>query len=128
MSFGFSVGDILGGANLAYSLYQSLSATEGSAREYAKLIKELDAVHKVLVQVEQLRELKQLKQETLNALLFTVNTANEAMEDFIIRCKAYEGSLRTGGSGNVWKDGWKKGKWSIQMPNQVDSRCFALEQ
>ncbi|KAE8451379.1 hypothetical protein EG329_004008 [Mollisiaceae sp. DMI_Dod_QoI] len=90
MSFGFSVGDILGGANLAYNLYQSLSATKGSAREYAKLIKELDVVRKVLIQVEKLRESNQLLQETLNALLFTVNTANEAMEDFMLRYKVYE--------------------------------------
>ncbi|KUJ10528.1 uncharacterized protein LY89DRAFT_787539 [Mollisia scopiformis] len=130
MSFGFSVGDILGGANLAYNLCKSLSAAKGSAREYSKLIKELDTVHKVLLQVEQLRESNQLRKETLNALLFTVNTTNEAMEDFMIRCKAYKDSLRPGGSGNIWKDGWMKGKWSVQMPNQTqkypyDNACFS---
>ncbi|PVH77975.1 hypothetical protein DL98DRAFT_534220 [Cadophora sp. DSE1049] len=126
MSFGFSVGDILGGAKLAYGLCQSLSATKGSAREYAKLIKELDAIHKVLLQVERLRESNQLRQETLNALLFTVNTANEAMEDFMIKCKAYEDSLRPGGSGGMWKDGWMKGKW-YQNADPGDSCCFCFQ-
>jgi hypothetical protein len=127
MSFGFSVGDILGGANMAYNLYKSLSATKGSAREYAKLIQELDMVHKVLLQVDQLRGSNHMKQETLNALLFTINTANEAMEDFTLRSNAYENSLKAGGSGNIWKDGWMKGKWFIQMPTQVNLVPFALK-
>jgi hypothetical protein len=124
MSFGFSVGDILSGATLAYRLYQSLSSTKGSAQEYRELIAELNVVHKVLMQVDQLRASNQLAQATLNAMLFIVNSASEAMETFILNNEGYGESLKAGGSGNVVKDGWRKGKWAYQMPAQVFRACF----
>lgn len=54
MSFGFSVGDFISGASLAFKLYQSLSATKGSVKGYQELVTELNVVHKVLMQVDQL--------------------------------------------------------------------------
>lgn len=119
MTFGFSVGDILGGASLACQLCNALSATRGSARDYQQLIAELNAVHKVLIQVEQLRVSNQLAQATLNALLFITNAANEAMEVFLVDHKAYAESLKQGGSGNLLKDGWRKGRWALQMESEV---------
>jgi hypothetical protein len=83
-------------AGLAYNLYQALSTTKGSAHEYRELIVELNVVHKVLMQVEQLRASNQLAQATLNAMLFIVNSANEAMETFIINHEAYGESLKVG--------------------------------
>jgi uncharacterized protein YlxW (UPF0749 family) len=76
-----------------------LSTTKESAHEYRELIAELNVVHKVLMQVEQLRASNQLAQATLNAMLFIVNSANEAMETFVINHKAYAESLKVGGSG-----------------------------
>ncbi|KAL3431279.1 hypothetical protein BDV09DRAFT_188560 [Aspergillus tetrazonus] len=70
MSFGFSVGDVIAGASLAYKLYQILSETRGASREYQSLMTKLLIVHKVLLQVEQLRAANQLAQSTLNAILF----------------------------------------------------------
>jgi hypothetical protein len=119
MSFGFSVGDILGGASLAYQLCKALSETKGSARDYQQLIAELNVVHKVLIQVEQLRVSNQLAQATLNALLFTINTANEAMEVFLADHEKYRESLKQGGSGNMLKDSWRKGKWAFEMESEV---------
>jgi hypothetical protein len=101
MPFGFSVRDILAGVGLAYNLYQALSDAKGSAQEYEELIAELNVVHKVLLQVEQLRASNQLAQVTLNAMLFIVNSANEAMESFLLNHEAYADSLKVGGSGNV---------------------------
>jgi hypothetical protein len=120
MPFGFSVRDILAGVGLAYNLYQALSDAKGSAQEYEELIAELNVVHKVLLQVEQLRASNQLAQVTLNAMLFIVNSANEAMESFLLNHEAYADSLKVGGSGNVLKDSVRKGKWAYKMPAQVD--------
>lgn len=119
MSFGFSVGDILGGASLAYQLCKALSETKGSTRNYQQLIAELNVVHKVLLQVEELRVSNQLAQATLNALLFTTNSANEAMEVFLADHEKYSESLKLGGSGNVLKDSWRKGRWAFQMESEV---------
>jgi hypothetical protein len=119
MSFGFSVGDFIAGATLASRLYKALSVTKGSSKDYQHLIAELNVVHKVLVQVEQLRVTNQLAQATVNALLFIVNSANEAMEIFLADHKKYRKSLTPGGSGNVVVDTWRKGRWAFEMESEV---------
>ena len=87
--------------------------------EYQQLVAELNVVHKVLLQVEQLRASNQLAQATLNALLFIINSANEAMEVFLIDYENYGEFLKPGGSRHAIKDRWRKGKWAIQMPTEV---------
>ncbi|KAK6948138.1 hypothetical protein Daesc_009902 [Daldinia eschscholtzii] len=119
MSFGFSVGDILAGAQLAYTLSKSLSEAKGASNEYQELIAQLNVVHKVLIHVDELRTANQLAQATVNALLFTINTTNEAIETFLTQYETYEDSLRQGGSGNIVKDVYKKGRWATQMSNKV---------
>ncbi|KAI0850362.1 hypothetical protein F5Y00DRAFT_268494 [Daldinia vernicosa] len=119
MSFGFSVGDILAGAQLAYTLGKALSDTKGASSDYQELISQLHVVHKVLIQVDQLRAANQLAQATINALLFTINSASEAIEKFLTQYENYEESLRQGGSGKILKDVYKKGKWATQMPDKV---------
>lgn len=118
MSFGFSVGDILGGASLAYKLCRALSEEKGRT-DYQQLIAELNIVHKVLLQVEELRVSNQLAQATLNALLFTTNSASEAMEVFLADHAKYSESFKRGGSGNMFKDTWRRGMWVSQMTSEV---------
>ncbi|GKZ26891.1 hypothetical protein AbraIFM66951_012042 [Aspergillus brasiliensis] len=116
MSFGFGVGDFLAGASLAYKLYQTLSETQGSSKDYQSLTAKLLVVHKVLLQVEQLRAANQLAQSTLNAILFLTNGMNEAIGDFMTTVELYRESLQDGGSGNAIKDIFYKGKWAIKAP------------
>ena len=87
--------------------------------EYQQLVAELNIVHKVLLQVEQLRASNQLAQATVNALLFIVNSANEAMEVFLLDYENYGECLKPGGSRHAIKDRWRKEKWAIQMPSEV---------
>lgn len=119
MSFGFSVGDILAGAELAYTLYAALSDAHGAASEYRQLGKELLVVHRVLLHVDQLRAANQLAQATVNALLFSVNTTNEAIGSFLTQYETYQSSLGPDGPKNLVKVAFKKGKWAIQMPDKV---------
>ncbi len=101
MSFGFSVGDFLAGAALAYNTYKALSDREGSSKQYRELITSLNIVHKILLQVEQIRVSSTFAQPTLNALLVTVNSANECMVSFLTKHEKYADSLSDGGSGNT---------------------------
>jgi hypothetical protein len=119
MSFGFSVGDFIAGAELALTLYQSLSTAKGSAAEYRELIAELNVVHKVLVQVDQLRAANHFAQATIQDMLFIVASATSAMEAFLTNYESYGLSLREAGSGNIIKDVWKKGSWTFNMPARV---------
>jgi hypothetical protein len=43
------------------------------------------------------------------------------MESFLIKYEKYGESLKEGGSGHVIKDGWRKGKWSFRMPEEVSA-------
>lgn len=119
MSFGFSVGDFIAAAELAHTLYQSLSTAKGSAQDYRELIAELNIVHKVLLQVNQLQASNQLALATTNNLLFIVASASDAIEAFLINYRSYGPSFRDAGSGNPFKDVFKKGSWAIQMPKKV---------
>lgn len=119
MSFVFSVGDFVAGAQLAYTLGKALSDSKGAAREYQELIAELNVVHKVLLQVDELRSANQLAQATVNALLFTVNSVTVTMETFIEHFSSYQDSLNPGGSGNLAKDVYRKTKWAVGMPQKV---------
>ncbi|KAE8138588.1 hypothetical protein BDV38DRAFT_292185 [Aspergillus pseudotamarii] len=126
MSFGFSVGDFLAGAQLAHKLCQSLSYAKGASKEFQDLTRELFTTHRVLLQVEQLRACNQLTQSTLNAILFLAAGINEAMEEFMMGWDHYRDSLQRGGSGNRIKDIFRKGKWSISMDSEVDKLRNAL--
>lgn len=124
MSFGFSVGDFLAVAELAYQLSKALSDSTGATKQYQELVATLNVVHKVLLQVEELRAANQLAQATVNALLFTVNTTNVTIETFLDQHAAYNKSLKPGGSGNGVIDLFQKGKWAIHMPDKASSRTM----
>ncbi|PKK49919.1 hypothetical protein CI102_8721 [Trichoderma harzianum] len=50
MTSGFSLGDFIAVAQLAYQLSKALSESKGATEEYRTLIAELDVVHRVLLQ------------------------------------------------------------------------------
>lgn len=127
MSFGFGVGDFLAVAKLAIQLSEVLSDSAGATQQYQELIAILNVVHKVLLQVDQLRGANQLAQATVNALLFTVNSTNVTMETFLDQYAAYSKSLRPGGSGNRVSDMVQKGKWAIQMPDKASPLTIVIE-
>ena len=119
MSFGFSVGDFLAGAQLAYTLGKALSDSHGASKQYQELIAELHVVHKVMLQVQELHAAKQLSIATVNALLFTINATNGVMEAFLDEHERYSKSLKRGGSRNSVKDFYWKGRWATSMPEKV---------
>ncbi len=75
-----------------------------------ELITSLNIVHKILLQVEQIRVSSTFAQPTLNALLVTVNSANECMVSFLTEHEKYADSLRDGGSGNTITETFRKVK------------------
>ncbi|KAF2124255.1 hypothetical protein P153DRAFT_371116 [Dothidotthia symphoricarpi CBS 119687] len=119
MFFGFSVGDFLAGAQLAYTLHQVLSDAKHSPEELQELNTQLDVVYKVLLQVDQLQTTNQLSPATINALLFTVNSGIETMESFLDQNQLYLDMLKSDGPGFSTADAWWKLEWPVQMPTRV---------
>jgi hypothetical protein len=128
MSFGFSAGDFVAAANLAYKLVLALSESSGSSMEYQQLIQDLSCVHRTLLQVEQMKEACQLNQSTINALKHQVDSAKVPMEVFLEKTEKYRRSLSGGGgTGSSVKDSWRKMGWSLQKKDDVKALRDVLQ-
>ena len=55
MSFGYSVGDVLAGANLSYRLLRVMMDSKGASGEYRDAILELGAMQQAFMQVSQMK-------------------------------------------------------------------------
>ena len=119
MSFGFSVGDFVAGASLAYDLIIALSSSRGSSMEYQQLIQQLYIMHKTCMHVEQIRSSNQMTHATLNATVLIVKNISKQIEAFLRKTEKYRKSLRAGGSGSIAKDAWRKVGWSLFKPTEV---------
>ena len=119
MSFGFSVGDFVAAANLAYKLVLALSESSGSSMEYQQLIQDLSCVHRTLLQVEQMKGANQLNQSTINALIYQVNSTKIPMQAFLEKTEKYRKALGGGGSSTIMKDSWRKIGWSLHKKEEV---------
>lgn len=112
MSFGFSVGDFIAAAELAYKLGKALA--HDSRESYAQLIGQLDSVQKVLLQIEDMHNADQFVASTINALMFIADSIKELVGSFLSRYEKYSKSLKPGGSGNAFRDGYRKVRWAFK--------------
>jgi len=122
MSFGFSAGDFIAAATLAYKLVVALSESSGSSMEYQQLIQDLSCVHRTLIQVEDMRSANQLNQSTINALRHQVDGTMKPMEVFLEKTEKYRKSLGAAnfsGSGSAVKDSWRKMGWALHKGSDV---------
>lgn len=123
MSLGTGVGDILACARHAYKLYQELSKIYGYSREYRTLSSRLLTVHKVLLQVEQLRAAYQLTQSTFNAIRFLAGKMSEAINGFVNRLEGIR-AYQAGGSVLALKYVFSTGESSSEMTGEVSSSVY----
>ncbi|KFY85218.1 hypothetical protein V500_08610 [Pseudogymnoascus sp. VKM F-4518 (FW-2643)] len=83
MSFGYSIGDFIAGANLSYRLLQALSSSQGPSQEYQEALIEIGAIHQaflqkmgwVLFKKDELRALKDALHLNLNSISVLLATA-----------------------------------------------------
>ncbi|KAK2760781.1 hypothetical protein FQN54_002018 [Arachnomyces sp. PD_36] len=120
MSFGFSAGDFIAGANLAYQLIRALSDSKGATIEYQEAIQELDCMHKTFMQVGQMRASNLLSQATLNAISWMAHSSKEVIAKFLEKTEKYRQSLsRKGGTSSLLKDSWRKIGWSLYKKQEL---------
>ena len=119
MSFGFSVGDFVAAANLAYKLVLALSDSSGSSMEYQQLILDLSCVRRTLLQVEQMKNANQLNPSTINALRYQVENTKQPIRAFLEKTEKYRKALGGFGPSNTVKDSWRKIGWSLLKTDEV---------
>jgi len=113
ITFG-SVGDIISVSLVVKDLLIALNDSRGSSAEYQAVIRELYVLDTALLQVEQLSRSHAATPE-LQALYETAKQTAAKCQDSVASFKArlgkYNGSLTTGGSGNILKDTARKIQW-----------------
>lgn len=120
MSFGFSVGDFIAGAELAYKLIRALSETQGATMEYQEAIQELGCIQQTFLHVGHMRASNLFSQATLNAIACMVHSSKEIMARFLEKTEKYRRSLSgTGGTSSRAADSWRKIGWSLYKKQEL---------
>jgi hypothetical protein len=119
MSFGFSVGDFLAGANLAYRLIRSLSETRGASMEYQEVICELGYIQQTFLHVEHMNSSNIFSRATINAISHIMNTSIDVMARFLEKTEKYRQSLSNNGGQSLVADSWRKIGWSLFKKDEL---------
>lgn len=117
-----SVGDCITISILIKDVFSALDNSQGSAAEYQELCRELWSLDKALLEVKQLSEnISDVVQ--LNALQQSVGRAvtqcKECIVTYLDKIKAFNRTLRDGGSGSRIRDAYGKIKWSLTQKYEL---------
>lgn len=123
MSFGYSIGDLIGGANMTYKLIRIMSDTRGACVEYQEAMAELCAMQQAFIQVSQMSAHNAsdgagiLPLATVNSASFIVMSSMDTIAAFLERTKRYQRRLSkegeaAGGSGGI-EGSWCKMGWAL---------------
>lgn len=127
MSFGFAVGDFIAGVELVKQAVEAFSKTKGASSEYQRLVSDLNACHRTLLQLQCMQEKNVFSQGTLNELKYIADAGKADMDHFLEKNKKYQESLRVGGSGSAMKDGINKISWSFTKQKDVEQLRSSLQ-
>jgi hypothetical protein len=110
MSFGFSVGDLIGAANLTYRLIKALQGSHDAGEDYRAAIHELGCMQQAFIRVSCLGANENVSQATFTSASFIVMGSMDIIESFLAKTKKYDrrlGGLGTSGMAqNLRKVGW----------------------
>ena len=131
-----SVGDIISLSILIKDLVNALDETQGASAEYREIMRELQALDRVLLEVEQLARGCEETME-LNALRVTarriVDECRESIESFLNKVKKYRNSLSEGRSQSFVRDAVSKVRWQFACSNdvlkfraEINAHCSAI--
>ena len=113
MSFGYSVSDLLAGANLTCQLIHALSNTQGAYSEYQEAVQELRVVQQTFLQVTQLKPSNLVSQSALNGASHIMLSSMKVIEDFLNRTRGYEKRLSGTSHKSLVVDSWCRVDWAL---------------
>jgi hypothetical protein len=114
MSFGFSVGDLIGAAGVTYRLIKALHGSQDAGEEYRAAIAELGSFQQALMKVSCLRSSKDVPYATSECASTIVMGCMDIIQDFLERTKRYDRRLGTLGSpGFALANGMRKMGWTL---------------
>lgn len=118
MSFGFSVGDFIGAANLAYKLIAALRENHGAGEEYRTAIDELGCYQAALMRVSHLERNKKIPRDTFYAASHMVMQSVDMIQSYLDQTKKYDQKLgRLDSSG--FRHGVRKVRWTLMKAEDM---------
>jgi hypothetical protein len=126
MSFGYSIGDFIAGANLSYRLLQALSSSRGPTQEYQEAVMEIGAIHQAFLQVGRMTSNPTLSHATINAASCIVLSSMSIIDDFLEKTKRYRERLCGRTQGNTLSDSWQKMGWVLFRKEELKALKDAL--
>lgn len=97
MSFGFSVGDLIGAANLTYRLIKALHGSQDAGEDYRSAINELGCVQQAFIRVSCLGASKEFPRATFESASCIIMGAMDIIQSYLDKTKKYD--RRLGGFG-----------------------------
>lgn len=113
MSFGFSVGDLIGAANVTYRLIKALHGSQDAGEEYRAAIEELGCVQQAFIRVSCLGSNKNFPRPTFESASCIIMGSMDIIQSFLDRTKKYDRRLGGLGSHGGLAAGWRKLGWSL---------------
>jgi hypothetical protein len=98
MSFGFSVGDLIGAANLTFHLIKALQGSHDAGDDYRAAIHELGCMQQAFIRVSCLGTNQSVSEATFASASYIAMGAMDIIKVFLDKTKKYE--KRLGGLGN----------------------------
>jgi hypothetical protein len=107
MSFEYSCGDFIAGANLSYRLIKALSTTQEPCIEYQEAISEIASLQQTFLLVSNMQPNRNLDAATINAAGFIVMSSMNLIADFLAKTEEYRRKMSTKHCLSNWqKMGW----------------------
>ena len=127
MSFGFSVGDFIAVGKLIIQISSALHESAGATTEYQSLLLRLDSLMETLRLADRSIRGSQLQPSATNAIVKHLDRCLAHLRKFNTVIEKHRKSLSKGGSGNRFKDSWRKIGWSLFTKEEIKEIDDALE-
>ncbi|TLD20731.1 hypothetical protein PspLS_08469 [Pyricularia sp. CBS 133598] len=114
MSFGYSVGDLIAGANMTHELIRIMSGTSGASIEYQEAMAELCAMQDAFIQISRMHRMSDVRlfpQATINAIQWTLSASFK-------RTKIYNKAIDRGEACGVGGS-WRKMGWALFKEHEL---------
>lgn len=127
MSFGYSCGDFIAGANLSYRLVKALSETQGPCIEYQEANAEIASIQQTFLLVSQMKPSPLLDIATINAAGFIIMSFMQLIGEFLQKTEDYRRKMsNTHGTNNL--SSWQKMGWVLFKKDELVTLKSTLHQ